>query len=279
MDYRNYTDNLIEDYFEANNIDDSNFFIKLEDKLKASQKDLQFELQNLLILNQSHSKNLQETKETYSTKLDEITNQYNNFEVKVDSLNKHYSEKLAYISVLSKNLSEFELFSHNIDFASRIFNYLQTLNSPDLDKVIPDIFTNPEKIVEEGVEIFEALRQLIDIAGKDYPYFVSNFNVIQKKILDTVKESIKECYENNELNRLERIMKVTEIINSDFIIDMYVDYIIESLNINQIINSLKEINFIRISDQLLKQIFGFIDDFHDKFFRNFLLLSMNSIIS
>ena len=268
MDFRYYTDNLIEDYFDAYKLEDPNFFSKLEDKLKVSQKDLNIELENLLKLNETHSKKIQETKDTYVTKLDEITNQYNNFEVKVDSLNKHYSEKLSYISVLSKNLSEFEIFSKNIDFASRIFGYMQILNTPEIEKVMPDIFTNPDKIVEEGVEIFEALRQLIDISNRDYPYFVSNFNSIQKKILDTVKDSIKSSYENNELNKLERIMKVTDIINSDFIIDMYVDYILDTLNLGQIINSIKDINFNKISEQLLKQIFGFIDDFQDKIIKS-----------
>ena len=34
MDYRNYTDNLIEDYFEKNKLEDANFFLKLEDNIK-----------------------------------------------------------------------------------------------------------------------------------------------------------------------------------------------------------------------------------------------------
>ena len=50
MDFRNYTDNLIEDYFDAYKLEDPNFFSKLEDKLKVSQKDLNIELENLLKL-------------------------------------------------------------------------------------------------------------------------------------------------------------------------------------------------------------------------------------
>ena len=37
MDYRNYTDNLVEEFFKNNNLDDEDFLYKLEETIKQSQ--------------------------------------------------------------------------------------------------------------------------------------------------------------------------------------------------------------------------------------------------
>lgn len=265
MDYTNYTDNLIEDYFLNNDIEDENFLSNLEEKIKQSQKTISVDFEKIIKENEQNSKTVNETKEMYFEKLDLITNLYNNFEFRVDHLNKHYSDKMSYISVLSNNLGEFEKFNKNIIFANKIFDYIQQLNSSeDINQIIPDIFTQPEKMLEDGVEILEAFRQLIDVTGKDFPNFTKNFKFIEQKMKECIQTSIKDFYENNEFNKLEKLMKVTEILHSDFIIEMYVNYIISSVDFVFIIKSIKDINFDKVSEELQNNIFNMTDDFFNK---------------
>src|SRR5690349_12341676 len=98
MDYTNYTDNLIEEYFKDNNIDDDNFLSNLEETIKQSQMKISVDFDKIMKENEVNSKTVNETKDMYFEKLDLITNLYNNFEFRVDHLNKHYSDKLSYIS-------------------------------------------------------------------------------------------------------------------------------------------------------------------------------------
>lgn len=265
MDYRNYTDNLIDEYFKNNNIEDEDFLTNLEDTIKKSQITISDEFDKLLKENEHNSKTVNETKDMYFEKLELITNLYNNFEFRVDHLNKHYSDKLSYISVLSGNLGEFEKFKTNIVFANKIFDYINLLNSSeDINKIIPDIFTQPEKMLEDGVEIFEAFRQLVDVTGRDFPIFTKNFKVIETKMKECIQISIKDFYENNELNKLEKLMKVTEVLHSDFIIEMYVNYIITSVDFVFIIKSMKDIMFDKMSKELETNIFNMTDEFYNK---------------
>jgi len=90
MDYRNYTDNLIDEYFKNNNIEDEDFLTNLEDTIKKSQITISDEFDKLLKENEHNSKTVNETKDMYFEKLELITNLYNNFEFRVDHLNKHY---------------------------------------------------------------------------------------------------------------------------------------------------------------------------------------------
>jgi hypothetical protein len=264
MNYRNYTDNLIEDFFNSNKIDDSNFFSKLEETIKGSQSKINNQMEKLMRENEYNSQRVNETKEQYFEKLELITSLYNNFELRVNHLNKHHSDKLSYISVLSNNLGEYEKFKKNIVFANKIFDLMNLLNSSeDISKILPDIFTIPDKMLEEGIEVFEAFRQLIDITGKDFPIFTKNFKTIEIKMKETIQDSIKDFYENNELNKLEKLMQVTEILQSEFIIDMYVKFILENMNLYYIIKSIKNISFDKVSEEMFSHVFKIIDEFHD----------------
>jgi DNA-binding phage protein len=272
IDFRNFTEKLIDKYFENNNIDDEDFLIDLEQNIQSSQTIVSSILDRLLKENEYNNKIANETKEEYFEKLDQITSLFARFELSVDGLNKHYADKLAYISVLSKQLGNYEKFNKNINFANKIFDYVVLLNSSeDINVILPEIFKHNDKILEEGVEVFEAFRQIVDIASRDFPIFAKNFKVIESKMKTCIQESIKDFYENNQLNQLEKLMKVTEIFHSDFIIEMYITYIIETMNLNFIIKSLKNISYEGMSNEMFVQIFTIIDEFYDNIIRGVIL--------
>lgn len=264
MELENFTDNFIDNFFSENNIDDENFFNKLEAKIKAGQTKLKSEVEMLMKENEYNAKTMNETKDSYFEKLDQITHLHNNYEYRVDLLNKHYSEKLAYISILSNKLSDFEKFTSNISYANKIFDLIALLNeSEDINKVMPDIFINNEKMLDEGIEIYEAFRQLIDVTQTLYPNFNKNFKVIETKMKQCIQDSIKEFYESNDLDKLEKLLKVTEVLNSDFIIEFYVEYILDSMGLNSIINSVKNMSYDKMSNELYSHLFKIIDEFHE----------------
>jgi hypothetical protein len=268
MDYRNFSDKLIEKFFNENKIEDDDFLIKLENTIKGSQVMVSGLLEKLLKENEANVKIANETKDEYFEKLDQITGLYNNFEQRVDSLNKHYNDKLSYISVLSKSLGNFERFDSNIVFADKIFEYITKLNSSeDVNSALPDIFKDNDKMLDEGVEAFEAFRQLVDVASRDYPVFAKNFKIIEVKMKECLQDSIKNFYEREELNKLEKLMKTTEIYHSDIIIDMYVNYIIEAMNLNFIIKSLKNISYDNMGSEMFNHVFKIIDEFYDNILR------------
>jgi hypothetical protein len=265
MDFTNYTDELIEKYFQTNKMDDEDFLPNLEEKIKNSKKIISQEYEKLLKENEESSKDLDETKNQYFDKLQMITNNYSNFEYRVNFLNSHYSQKLAYISVLSTNLGEFEKFKSNINFANKIFDLINLLNSSkEIDKIMPDIFTKPEKMLEDGVEVFDALRQLVDVTEKDFPIFTENFKIVETRMKEAIQTSIKDFYENNEYNKLEKLMSVTELQNSEAIIEMYVNYVINRYDFVYIIKSLKDIQYNKISKELQTNIFTMMDEFNEK---------------
>jgi hypothetical protein len=268
VDFRNFSENLIETYFKNNNIEDPDFLLGLEQNIKSSQTIVSNILDRLLKENEYNNKIANETKEEYFEKLDQITSLFARFELCVDGLNKHYADKLAYISVLSKQLGNYEKFNKNINFANKIFDYVVLLNSSDdINLILPEIFKQNDKILSEGVEVFEAFRQIVDVAARDFPVFAKNFKVIESKMKSCIQESIKDFYENNQLNQLEKLMKVTEIFHSDFIIEMYISYIIETMNLNFIIKSLKNISYEGMSNEMFNQIFTIIDEFYDNIIR------------
>jgi hypothetical protein len=264
MDYTNFADNLVERFFEENKLEDEEFLTKLEGRIKTSQVMVSGLLEKLLKENEQNARIANETKDEYFEKLDQITGLYNNFEHRVDMLNKHYADKLSYISVLSKSLGNFERFDSNIKFANKIFEHIAKLNaSEDVNSILPDIFKDTDLILDEGVEIFEAYRQLVDVAARDYPVFAKNFKVIEVKMKECLQDCIKNFYEHDELNKLEKLMKITEVYHSDFIIEMYVNYIIESMNLNFIIKSLKNISYDNMSNEMFSHVFKIIDEFYD----------------
>lgn len=265
MEHFNLTDKIIEEFFNKNNLDDANFFYKLEDTIKSSQTILSIQHDKLLKDNEYHGKKMYETQNEYFEKLDLITNLYTNFEMRVDHINKLYSDKLSYISVLSKNLAEFQNFKANIIFANKIFEYFELMNkSDDIGKVMPDIFIQPAKMLQEGVEVYEAFRQFTDVnTAKDYPNFFKNIKIIEQRIKQCVQESIKDFYENNQLDKLEKLMKVTEKFDSEFLIELYVKYIVNTMDLSSIIKSIENISYLKMSEEMFTYIFKIIDEFHN----------------
>ena len=265
MEHHNFTDKMIDDFFKKNDISSVNFFSKLENTIKSSQTSLKIEYDKLVQENEYHGKRINETQNDYSEKLDLITNLYTNFETRVDHLGKVYSDKLSYISVLSSNLAEFENFKSNIIFSNKILDYFDMTNKvEDINKSIPDIFTQPTKMLQDGVEVFEAFRQFIDTnTGREYPNFSKNFYVIEQRIKQCVQDSIRDFYENNQLDKLEKLMKVTEKFDSEFIIDLYVKYIIDTMDLNSLIKSVENISYLKMSEEMFTHIFKIIDEFHN----------------
>ncbi len=263
MDFENFTDNIVDKFFETNKQDDPNFYDKLEQIIRSSQTHLNFELNKLAQECQKNSELDNRQKDEYKDKLQEITFIYNSFESKVDNLNSHYQNKLAYISTLSNYLGEFEKFKNNIIFTNKIFEKLNELNSNESININDyDIFTDSNKLIEEGIEIFHSLRQIVDSCSKDFPYFAKNFKNMDLKIRESISNSIRDFIENNELHKLEALFKVTDLISPDMIIEMYVRVIIEQMNLGFSIKSLKNISLENISNEMFNQIFRIIEDFH-----------------
>lgn len=271
FNYINYTDNLIDSIFDKNDdIESANYFNDLSTQIQQGQISLQNELNQMIKDDELNTKKINEKKELYIEKLDIIKNLHNNFENRVEVLNQLYSDKLAYISLLSKNLFEFEKCKTNIEYANKIFEYINELNKgEDLSKIqIPEIFNDPEKILTEGIEIYLSFQQLIDscAATHELSNFISNFGQIENKIKQTIKKSINEYYVQNDWEKLQRMLQVTEVINSDLIIDLYVSFIIEDImKLDEYTESIKKVNFKNenISEELFSLIFKIADEFHE----------------
>ena len=269
--YINFTDSLIEKIFDSNeDIDADNFFKDLTSKLQEGQSDLQGQIDLMIKDDELNTKKINEKKEQYIEKLDYIKNYHNNFENRVDALNQLYSDKLAYISLLSKNLFEFEKFKNNIKFANKIFEYITALNQgDDISNIqLPDIFNDPDKILSEGIEIYLSFKQLIDSCSlnQQFTNFINNFGQIEKKIKDTIKRSINEYYVQNDWEKLQQMMQVTGVINSDMIVELYVSFIIEDImKLNEFKESIQKVNFKNenISEELFSLIFKIADEFHE----------------
>ena len=69
-----------------------------------------------------------------------------------------------------------------------------------------------------------------DVDLMDHSISEKDLEKIEQKMKECIQNSIKDFYENNEFNKLEKLMKVTEVLNSDFIIEMYVNYIISCMD-------------------------------------------------
>jgi len=268
MDYKNFTDNLIEKFFETNKQDDPHFYDKLEKIIRSSQTYLNAELNKLALECEKNSELENKQKDEYKDKLQEISLIYSNFEGKVENLNNHYHNKLAYISTLSNYLGEFEKFKINIVFANKIFEKLNELNSSEnIDINDFEIFTDSNKLIEEGIEVFHALRHIVDSCAADFPIFARNFKSMDLKIKESIFNSIRDFYENNELQKLETLFKVTDLISPDMIIDMYVKLIVEQMNLGFSIKSLRSISLENISNEMFNQIFRIIEEFHNSIIR------------
>lgn len=266
-----YTEKVVDKFFASEkSFDSPDFYTNFVKEIQAGQDYLQNELTFMLKDDEINTKKINQKKEFYLEKLDLIKNFHNNFEYRVDVLNQLYSDKLAYISLLSRNLFEFEKMKKNTAFANKIFEYLAELNkSKELtDAAIPDIFTDPEKILSEGLEYYLAFQQLI-INMKHTEHlsnFIENFKKIEVKIKDLITSSIKDCYANSDWEKLQSILRVTDVIKSDLIIDLYVSYITNDvMRLEEYTNGVEKVNFAtqNISEELYTLIFKIADDFHE----------------
>jgi len=264
MDYKNYTDIIVDKFFESNKQDDPNFYDKLEKIIRSSQTHLNVELNKLALECQKNTEQESKQKDEYKEKLNEITFIYNNFEGRVENLSNHYNTKLAYISTLSTYLGEFEKFKNNIVFANKIFEKLKELNSSEqIDINNFEIFTDTNKLIEEGIEVFHALGQIVRSCAKDFPVFERNFKSMELQIKESIMNSIRDLYENNELDKLKVLFKVTDLISPEMIIDMYVRLILEQMNLGSLIKNLRCISLEAISNEMFNEIFRLIANFHN----------------
>ena len=269
--YNDYTNKILQKFFDENNDSDApNFFPDLATLIKDSENELEKSIERTSKKGDLHSKIINKKREEYINKLDDIKNHHINFEAKINSLNELYSDKLSYISLLSNNLFEFEKVNQNLDFINKIVEYINDLNIEEgLEKVkIPFCFTDPEKILSEGIVIYLSFLDLIDTLREtnEYNNFISNFILIEKKIKDSIINSIKEYYNDNSFEQLQKIMKVTEIIHNDFVINLYKSFILEDImKLDELINKAKNINLNgdSIEAENFYSFFDISNEFHD----------------
>lgn len=252
-DFANFTDNCIEAFFASNSYNNNkDFFNKLDQHLKLEDHKLNESISLLTKQNEKNSKEVQLYKDMYKEKLDIITNLFNNYELKVDSINQYYSTKLGYISNLSSELTDFENFDKNIGFAQKVFEYIQLLNTSS--EAVPDIFIDSEKVVDEGLEIFEAIKVVKEAIKKDSPVLMRNYKIIELKIQESLLKIMTESYENNDLAKLEKLFLLTDKSSSSFLVDLYCKIVIDQANLQFHLKSIKSKNYKDLSKDCIKEV-------------------------
>ena len=264
----NYSDKLIENFFEKNNFESPNFFNDIAKEIQHGQIELNNELENMIKDDKINTKKLNIKKEEYIKKLDLIKDFHNNFEEKVNNLNELYSDKLSYVSLLSKNLFEFEKVNKNIEFTKKSYEIIKILNETEDLLKIPEIFRDSEKILTEGVEMYLSFKNLLETMKKkpEYSNFVNNIEKIEDKIKNHAKESIKKFYNEDDYEQLQNMFLVTETIHNEFLIDLYVNFITTDLmKLDESIQSIEKVKFNleSVSEELFTLIFKISDDFHE----------------
>ena len=264
----NYSDKLIENFFEKNNFESPNFFNDIAKEIQHGQIELNNELENMIKDDKINTKKLNIKKEEYIKKLDLIKDFHNNFEEKVNNLNELYSDKLSYVSLLSKNLFEFEKVNKNIEFTKKSHEIIKILNETEDLLKIPEIFRDSEKILTEGVEMYLSFKNLLETMKKkpEYSNFVNNIEKIEDKIKNHAKESIKKYYNEDDYEQLQNMFLVTETIHNEFLIDLYVNFITTDLmKLDESIQSIEKVKFNleSVSEELFTLIFKISDDFHE----------------
>ena len=264
----NYSDKLIENFFEKNNFESPNFFNDIAKEIQHGQIELNNELENMIKDDKINTKKLNIKKEEYIKKLDLIKDFHNNFEEKVNNLNELYSDKLSYVSLLSKNLFEFEKVNKNIEFTKKSYEIIKILNETEDLLKIPEIFRDSEKILTEGVEMYLSFKNLLETMKKkpEYSNFVNNIEKIEDKIKNHAKESIKKYYNEDDYEQLQNMFLVTETIHNEFLIDLYVNFITTDLmKLDESIQSIEKVKFNleSVSEELFTLIFKISDDFHE----------------
>ena len=271
INFNNYTDDIIESFFSKNNFDESpNFFYDLASEMQNCQRHINHKLKKIIKDDEINNSKLAQKKEEYIIKLEKIKKNNLSFEQKVNDLNELYCEKLSYISLISKNLFEYEKFHKNIDFSVKLFEYINMLNKTDnyVELKLPPSLTDSELIIEEGIEIYLAFKEVQQTCKNKsgYENFLKNFATLEDKIKNTIKFTIAKSYSDNNLQKLRHIFNITETMRNDLITNLYVDYIVEDvMKLKEQKESMKKVQFSvdGISEDLFTLIFKQADNFHE----------------
>ena len=271
INFNNYTDDIIEAFFEKNNFDENpNFFYDLASEMQNGQRHINHKLKKIIKDDEINNSKLAKKKEEYIKKLENIKKNNSVFEQKVNDLNELYCDKLSYISLISKNLYEYEKFHKNIDFSVKLFEYINMLNKTNnyVELKLPPSLTDSELIIDEGIEIYLAFKEIQQTCKNkpDYENFVKNFETLEDKVKNTIKFSIAKYYQDNNLQKLRHIFGITETMRNDLITNLYVDYIVEDvMKLKEQKESMKKVQFSveGISEDLFTLIFKQADNFHE----------------
>ena len=271
INFNNYTDDIIESFFSKNNFDESpNFFYDLASEMQNCQRHINHKLKKIIKDDEINNSKLAQKKEEYIKKLEKKKKNNLSFEQKVNDLNELYCEKLSYISLISKNLFEYEKFHKNIDFSVKLFEYINMLNKTDnyVELKLPPSLTDSELIIEEGIEIYLAFKEVQQTCKNKsgYENFLKNFATLEDKIKNTIKFTIAKSYSDNNLQKLRHIFNITETMRNDLITNLYVDYIVEDvMKLKEQKESMKKVQFSvdGISEDLFTLIFKQADNFHE----------------
>ena len=270
INFNNYADDIIESFFEKNKIDSPDFFFDLANEMQNGQRHINYKLKKMIEDDEINNSRLNQKKQEYITKLENIKKKHSQFENKVNNLNELYCEKLSYISLISKNLYEYEKFHKNIDFSIKLFEYINTLNKTDNfnELNLPQSLSDSELIIDEGIELYLAFKEIQSTCKntEGYENFVKNFEILEEKIKGTIKYSIAKNYTENNMEKLRHIFGITEIMKNDLITNLYVNYIVEDvMKLKEQKESMKKVQFKEdgISEDLFTLIFKQADDFHE----------------
>ena len=276
INFNNYTDDIIETFFEKNNFDENpNFFYDLASEMQNGQRHINHKLKKIIKDDEINNSKLAKKKEEYIKKLENIKKNNSVFEQRVNDLNELYCDKLSYISLISKNLYEYEKFHKNIDFSVKLFDYINMLNKTDnyVELKLPPSLTDSELIIDEGIEIYLAFKEVQQTCKNKpgYENFVKNFETLEDKVKNTIKFSIAKYYNDNNLQKLRHIFGITETMRNDLITNLYVDYIVEDvMKLKEQKESMKKVQFSLegISEDLFTLIFKQADNFHETLLTN-----------
>ena len=276
INFNNYTDDIIEEFFTKNNFDDSpNFFYDLASEMQNGQRHINHKLKKIIKDDEINNAKLAQKKQEYITKLEKIKKNNSAFEQKVNDLNELYCDKLSYISLISKNLYEYEKFHKNIDFTVKLFDYINMLNKTDnyVELKLPPSLTDSELIIDEGIEIYLAFKEVQQTCKNkpEYENFIKNFGTLEDKVKNTIKSAIAKSYIDNNLQKLRHIFGVTETMKNDLMTNLYVDYIVEDImRLKEQKEEMKKVQFSvdGISEDLFTLIFKQADNFHETILAN-----------
>ena len=107
------------------------------------------------------------------------------------------------------------------------------LNKTDnyVELKLPPSLTDSELIIDEGIEIYLAFKEIQPTLKnkQGYENFLKNFETLEEKIKNTIKFSIAKSYSENNLQTLRHIFGVSETMRNDLITNLYVTYKVEDV--------------------------------------------------